>query len=58
MILDASDQCNTALFTLGGTGSTSRSWEIKVTQYECGDENGGPDGCLQYFTGNTGTFAR
>ncbi|TRY61845.1 hypothetical protein TCAL_01495, partial [Tigriopus californicus] len=28
-----------------------------ITQYLCGQEMGGPDGCLQYFTGNTGTIA-
>lgn len=56
MIVDASDQCHKATFDFGGTGS-SRQFDIKVTQYACGDENGGPDGCLQYFTGNTGTFA-
>ncbi|TRY62166.1 hypothetical protein TCAL_13661, partial [Tigriopus californicus] len=56
MILDASDGCHQAAFDFSGTGTT-RQFEIKVTQYACGDENGGPNGCLQYFTGNTGTFA-
>ncbi|XP_059089368.1 uncharacterized protein LOC131885357 [Tigriopus californicus] len=56
MIVDASDECHKASFDFGGT-VTSRQFDIKVTQYACGDENGGPDGCLQYFTGNTGTFA-
>ncbi|XP_059089773.1 uncharacterized protein LOC131885674 isoform X2 [Tigriopus californicus] len=56
MILDASDLCHRAHFDFSGT-SISRQFDIKVTQYACGDEGGGPDGCLQYFTGNTGTFA-
>ncbi|XP_059088965.1 uncharacterized protein LOC131885059 [Tigriopus californicus] len=56
MILDASDGCHLAAFDFGGTGTT-RMFDIKVTQYTCGDENGGPPGCLQYFTGNTGRFA-
>ncbi|XP_059088780.1 uncharacterized protein LOC131884901 [Tigriopus californicus] len=56
MIMDASDKCHKASFDFGGI-VTSRQFDIKVTQYACGDENGGPDGCLQYFTGNTGTFA-
>ncbi|XP_059089365.1 uncharacterized protein LOC131885355 [Tigriopus californicus] len=56
MIVDASDQCHRASFDFGGTGTT-RQFDIKVTQYACGDENGGPDGCLQYFKGNTGTFS-
>lgn len=56
MILDASEGCHKAAFDFGGSG-TARQFDIKVTQYTCGDENGGPDGCFQYFTGNTGTFA-
>ncbi|XP_059097607.1 uncharacterized protein LOC131891928 [Tigriopus californicus] len=56
MIVDASpDKCNEANFGLVGGGT--RNWDIKVTQYACGDEQGGPDGCLQYFTGTTGTVA-
>ncbi|TRY80950.1 hypothetical protein TCAL_09568 [Tigriopus californicus] len=55
MIVDASDACHTANFVMSGTGT--RSWDIKVTQYKCGDEMGGDSGCLQWFTGETGTFA-
>ncbi|XP_059078417.1 uncharacterized protein LOC131876897 isoform X2 [Tigriopus californicus] len=56
MIVDADpDNCNEATFDFSGGGS--RNWNIKVTQYACGDEQGGPDGCLQYFTGNNGTVA-
>ncbi|TRY78172.1 hypothetical protein TCAL_16686 [Tigriopus californicus] len=29
LIVDASDECNVAAFSLGGIGSTSRSWDIK-----------------------------
>eukprot|EP00095_Tigriopus_kingsejongensis_P000992 maker-scaffold39_size501901-snap-gene-4.21 protein:Tk00992 transcript:maker-scaffold39_size501901-snap-gene-4.21-mRNA-1 annotation:"hypothetical protein DAPPUDRAFT_308003" len=55
MFLDASALCHTLTFnTL--SGSTS-NWEIKVTQFVCGAEAGGPDGCLQYYTGTVGTFA-
>ncbi|XP_059088333.1 uncharacterized protein LOC131884531 [Tigriopus californicus] len=56
MILDSSDKCNKASFDFSGT-ATSRQFDIKVTQFACGDEMGGPDGCLQYFTGTTGSFA-
>ncbi|XP_059084969.1 uncharacterized protein LOC131881983 [Tigriopus californicus] len=56
MIVDASGSCNQAIFNFDGTAST-RQFDIKVTQYACGDENGGPDGCLQYFSGNTGQLA-
>ncbi|XP_059089013.1 uncharacterized protein LOC131885091 isoform X2 [Tigriopus californicus] len=56
MIVDSSDICHRASFDFSGT-TVSRQFDIKVTQYACGDEMGGPPGCLQYFTGNTGTFA-
>merc|ERR1719273_2358161 len=47
-----------AMFNIGGSTTTSRSWTIKVTQYACGDEDmGGPAGCLQYFTAETGSVA-
>ncbi|TRY78130.1 hypothetical protein TCAL_15291 [Tigriopus californicus] len=35
VIVDASDNCNVAAFNLGGSGSSTRSWDIKVTQYTC-----------------------
>ncbi|TRY61310.1 hypothetical protein TCAL_01452 [Tigriopus californicus] len=54
MIVDASEKCHVASFNLERTSST---YDIKVTQYLCGDEMAGPDGCLQYFVGNTGTVA-
>ena len=53
MIVDASPECHKATFDIGG-GTTSREWDIKVTQYSCSDMEGGPDGCLQYFTGTSG----
>ncbi|XP_059099340.1 uncharacterized protein LOC131893360 [Tigriopus californicus] len=56
MILDASGICHKATFDFTGTGST-RQFDIKVTQYTCGDERGGPKGCLQYFTGVSGKVA-
>ena len=40
VIVDADSKantCHTALFNIGGTTSTSRSWNILVTQYACGD---------------------
>jgi len=60
MILDVDTRkgCQTAAFTIGGaTGGNNfmRSWDIKVTQYGCGNQDvSGPPGCLQYFTGETG----
>ena len=53
MILEASDQCNQASFLFGETTDT-RDVDIKVTQYECGNEMGGPPDCLQFHTGSTG----
>merc|ERR1711963_63415 len=54
MYLDASDDCNTVYVNIGGTTTTSRSWNIHVRQYACGDDDlyGWP-GCLQYYTGLT-----
>ena len=37
--MDASDSCNLATFSLVGAGT--RSWNIKATQYKCGDNRGG-----------------
>ena len=55
--MDASAVCHKATFALGST-STQRSWDILVTQYECGDTMAGPSNCLQYFMGASGTLAR
>ena len=56
MILDSDGtQCQKANFLIGASTTTTRSWDIYVTQYTCGQEDeAGPQGCLQYFTG-TGT---
>jgi hypothetical protein len=39
VILDAPDTCQQAMFTIDAGTTTSRSWDIKVTQYACGDED-------------------
>eukprot|EP00094_Tigriopus_californicus_P014059 TCALIF_13615-PA protein Name:"Protein of unknown function" AED:0.10 eAED:0.10 QI:0/0.63/0.66/0.91/0.54/0.66/12/94/345 len=39
IIVDASDQCHKAAFTLSGSAAT-RSWDIKVTQYTCSQQEG------------------
>ena len=31
---------------------------LKVSQYICGDDMGGPPDCLQYFTATSGKVAR
>merc|ERR1711971_40185 len=54
MIVDADptgNTCHTALFNFGGTSATSRSWNVLVTHYSCGDtDSSGWPGCLQYYT--------
>lgn len=57
MIVDASDQCHEAAFNFGASAMTARTWDIKVTQFTCTEEMGGPEGCLQYFTSVSGTFS-
>ena len=39
-----------------GSTSINRKWDIKATQFSCGDPNGAPPGCLQYFTTTSGTI--
>jgi len=57
MILDSDGtNCQTANFMIGGSTTTSRVWDIYVTQYTCSQEDeAGPPGCLQYFTGTAVT---
>jgi len=56
MILDAAgSECMTVHVGIGsGTITDTRSVSITVYQYTCGDEMGGPPGCLQYFTNESG----
>lgn len=56
MVLDSNGvDCQMVNMQIGGATTTTRSWDIKVTQYNCGDEDmGGPMGCLQYWTGTSG----
>merc|ERR1711971_481848 len=60
MIVDAdstANTCHTALFNIGGTTSTSRSWNVLVTQYACGDtDKSGWPGCLQYYTATSSSI--
>lgn len=56
MIVDASDECHVASFNIRST-SFMKQWDIKVTQFKCNDDIGGPPGCLQYFTEDTGQIA-
>merc|ERR1719493_332832 len=58
MWVPASDMCNTINIDIDtGTTSTTRKWQIKVSQYECGNMMMPVDNCLQYHTARTGTIA-
>lgn len=53
MILDTtpSKGCHVVNINVGATTTTSRVWDIRVTQYSCGEvDSSGPPGCLQYYT--------
>jgi len=56
MFVDAVPTGSVAKFTFN-TDSVSRQYDIRVLQYECGDTQGGPPDCLQYFTGASGSVA-
>merc|ERR1719418_409745 len=46
--------CVTAAFSFG-SDTTTRNYRIHAIQYDRLNEMGGPAGCLQFFTGATGT---
>ena len=56
VVLDSTGtDCQTVNFNIGASTTTTRQWDIYVTQYTCAQEDlGGPPGCLQFFTGSTG----
>jgi len=54
MYLEAKETCNTLTFTW--TASESQTWNIHIMQIECDEPWKPQSGCLQYFTGTTGTI--
>lgn len=48
------NDCHVVNMNIGSTTAT-RSIDIMVTQYKCGEEAGGPPGCLQWMMTATGT---
>ena len=55
MWVPASDSCVTLTLDIDtATTSTTRNWNIKVTQYECGNLMAPEQNCLQYHTAQTG----
>merc|ERR1711971_697687 len=57
MIMDASDSCHKVNFNIGALTTTTRKWDIRITQYACGDyDSAGPPNCLQYYTATAGNI--
>merc|ERR1719219_380257 len=57
MYIPASDQCNVLNANIGSSSAaTTSAFTIKVTQIECSSKTVAPNGCLQYFTEDTGTI--
>jgi len=58
MFVPASAQCNQINIDIDtGTTTTTRKWQIKVTQYECGNLMAPEQDCLQFHTASSGTIA-
>ena len=55
MFVPASPQCNQINIDIDtDSTTTTRNWQIKVTQYECGNMMAPEQDCLQYHTASTG----
>jgi len=50
----ADSECVDVHYGIGGGTSATRELDIRVSQFACGDEMGGPAGCLQYYTSSAG----
>ena len=57
MFVPASDSCVTITIDIDTATSITRQWQIKVTQYECANQNAPEEDCLQYHTAITGTWS-
>merc|ERR1711874_851790 len=58
MFVPASSQCNQINIDIDTlTTTTTRKWQIKVTQYECGNMMAPEQDCLQYLMASSGTIA-
>lgn len=60
VILDSDGvSCQTANFLIGYTTTSTRSWNIRITQYDCTQrDESGPPGCLQYYTQTTNSIQK
>ena len=55
MWVPASDSCVTITLDIDTASSAiSRTWNIRVTQYDCGNLRAPEQNCLQYHTASTG----
>ena len=55
MWVPASDSCVTVTLNIDtASTTTTRSWNMRVTQYECGNLMAPEEECLQYHTATTG----
>lgn len=45
-----------SVLTFTTASTTGIKWKIKISQIECSSRAKAPEGCNQYFTGNSGTF--
>ena len=57
MYIDANKACNDLAFLLGTTAFetsiVTRSWSVRISQYDCNYSNLAPDGCTEYFYGSS-----
>ena len=59
VVIDIGSGCQSATFTLNDDSTVSRAWDIKISQFACGDiDSGGPPGCLQYYKETYGIIQR
>ena len=57
MFVPASDNCNQINIDIDtGSTTTTRKWQIKVTQYDCGNLMMPEQDCLQYHTASSGSI--
>jgi len=55
MYVDTTESdCVDVHYGVGAGSSDTRELDIRVSQFTCGDEMGGPPGCLQYYTSTAG----
>ena len=58
MYVPACPPCVTITIDIDTGTSVTRNWQIKVTQYECSNQNAPEENCLQYHTAIMGNYPR